>query len=288
MTKILLPVRHYLPDILQSAFLALIMFAFCGNLIAAALLMLLGDSVSFEIKVFISDIISFVPALAFAVAASSRNARRAVAACSESGQACGDAGPESKSAHGKGTAVVYGLLAVLVIALQVLLEPLSVFVDTPEYLESLIEQMTNGGIISFFAIAVLPAFFEEYLFRGIILRGLLSKYAPSLAIIVSSLLFAIVHFNVFQAIPAFVIGCVMGWVFWKTGSICMTMFMHFANNGFSFMVSRLSRSYFPEAEYSWEIIENTAVSVILYIFMFALAAAIILFLNKKLTVRNNG
>ena len=74
-----------------------------------------------------------------------------------------------------------------------------------------------------------------------ILRGLLyeSKIKPFWAIVISSVFFAIIHMNPWQAIPAFILGCLFGYVYYKTGSLKLTMLMHFANNTMALVAARI-------------------------------------------------
>lgn len=76
-------------------------------------------------------------------------------------------------------------------------------------------------------LAVLAApLLEEYLFRGMILRGLLTHYRPLVAIVSASLAFGIVHGNIRQFILAVVIGAAFGWWFTRTRSVGPGMIGH--------------------------------------------------------------
>ena len=120
-------------------------------------------------------------------------------------------------------------------ALTLLLPPM------PVWLENALKELTQGNLFAnFLCVCVAAPFFEEWLCRGMVLRGLLcNKVSPSLAIPVSALFFALIHMNPWQAIPAFLIGCLMGWVYYRTGSLKLTMGMHFVNNGLALFASRL-------------------------------------------------
>ena len=72
-----------------------------------------------------------------------------------------------------------------------------------------------------------------------ILRGLLTKMKPAWAIVLSALFFALIHFNPWQALNAFIIGLVMGYVYFKTGSLWLTMLIHFVNNGFAVICANI-------------------------------------------------
>ena len=103
------------------------------------------------------------------------------------------------------------------------------FYDT--FLETM-KQMTGGPFWSSFLVtAIFAPIFEEWMCRGVILRGLLTKMKPGWAIVISALFFAVIHMNPWQALNAFLIGVVMGYVYYKSGSLLLTMLIHFVNNG---------------------------------------------------------
>ena len=110
----------------------------------------------------------------------------------------------------------------------------------PYYLEDLLKGMTGGPLwVSLLSVSVMAPFFEEWLCRGEVMRGLLQRVKPVWAIVISAAFFAIIHLNPWQAIPAFILGCLFGYVYYKTGSLLLTMLMHCANNTFSVILSRL-------------------------------------------------
>ncbi len=101
-----------------------------------------------------------------------------------------------------------------------------------EVLMQMMKQMTGGPLwSSFLVVAIMAPVFEEWLCRGMVLRGLLTtKIKPVWAIVISALFFALIHGNPWQAMNAFLIGVLMGYVYYKTGSLKLTMLMHFVNN----------------------------------------------------------
>ena len=100
--------------------------------------------------------------------------------------------------------------------------------------------MTGGPLwASFLVVAVFAPVFEEWLCRGMVLRGLLTKMKPAWAIILSAVFFAVIHANPWQALNAFLIGLVMGYVYYKTGSLILTMLIHFINNGTAVILSNI-------------------------------------------------
>lgn len=99
-----------------------------------------------------------------------------------------------------------------------------------------LEFITLMGIMQIQALIEAPIF-EEILFRGIVLSGLLNKYKhkPKKAIVYSALVFAIVHFNIPQGINAFIGGIILGSIFYYTKSLRLSIFAHFINNFFVFL-----------------------------------------------------
>lgn len=81
-------------------------------------------------------------------------------------------------------------------------------------------------------VAVLPAFCEEFLHRGILLQG--TKHMGfKKAILLSSLLFGLLHFSIQKFFYAFVIGLILGLVSVVAKSIWPSIIIHFINNGIS-------------------------------------------------------
>lgn len=78
---------------------------------------------------------------------------------------------------------------------------------------------------------VISPILEELLFRGIILRGFLKNHSKFTSIIVSSLLFAIMHPHISQAFEAFIVGIFFAWIYIKTKSLLPNIFAHFVANG---------------------------------------------------------
>ncbi|MFQ6749765.1 MAG: lysostaphin resistance A-like protein [Clostridia bacterium] len=85
-------------------------------------------------------------------------------------------------------------------------------------------------LVALFASAVLPAFCEEFANRGMLLNGL-KKLGVKKAIVISGLLFALMHLNVGQFGYAFMVGMFFAFVCIATGSIVPGIIMHFLNNG---------------------------------------------------------
>lgn len=84
-------------------------------------------------------------------------------------------------------------------------------------------------IVDIVLVALLPAICEELVFRGTIMNGL-KKYGTTLMIVLSGLIFSIMHLSIEQSIYQFVLGMVLASVSMITGSVVASMILHFFNN----------------------------------------------------------
>lgn len=84
-------------------------------------------------------------------------------------------------------------------------------------------------ILYVIGIAVVPGIFEELFARKAII-GYGRKYGNYFALIVSALIFGLLHMNLAQGIFAFFMGLVFGIIFLKTGDIRLTIILHIINN----------------------------------------------------------
>lgn len=107
-----------------------------------------------------------------------------------------------------GTAKIIVLVSITIIAIQMgIVSPVANLIPMPEIMKDLFLELANqNGVFSFMAIVIAAPILEELIFRGIILNGLLKKYSPIKSIIVSSVLFGIVHLNPWQFVSASIIG----------------------------------------------------------------------------------
>lgn len=90
--------------------------------------------------------------------------------------------------------------------------------------------------LSLILIAFMPAFVEEFIFRGV-LFGAYKKRNPFYGMLLSAFLFGLMHMNINQFAYAFAIGFVLAMVVYATGSIVTSMLMHFVFNGNSVVLS---------------------------------------------------
>ena len=82
-----------------------------------------------------------------------------------------------------------------------------------------------------FVVMLVPAFVEECLFRGYIQRRLLERWSPSVAISVTTLLFASLHCDSLHHIIAVVpLGLITGVLAYRTNSVRASIFVHAVHN----------------------------------------------------------
>ncbi len=102
---------------------------------------------------------------------------------------------------------------------------------------------SNLGVyfLNLFVVALLPAISEELLMRGVVVSGFRER-TPAFAILVSSLIFSLMHQNPAQTIHQFLFGIVLCLVFLFSESIYIPMLLHFFNNFIAITVSTFATS----------------------------------------------
>lgn len=102
----------------------------------------------------------------------------------------------------------------------------------------------QGGLalaLTILMVAVLPAVFEELLFRGLIQRSLL-RFGERFALVVSTLLFALLHQNLAQIPTALLSGLLLGYIYLRTRRLWVVILCHFCNNLFPVLTQTVSRT----------------------------------------------
>ena len=90
------------------------------------------------------------------------------------------------------------------------------------------------------SVGLLAPLAEELVFRGAILRALLRWCSkPWVGIVLSALLFAVAHMNPAQLPHAFLIGLLLGWMYYRTDSIIPGIVYHWINNSVAYVMYNL-------------------------------------------------
>lgn len=105
---------------------------------------------------------------------------------------------------------------------------------------------------------------EEVVFRDGILRWLVRwGLSPLWAVVVSSLIFALVHGNPQQAVPAFVLGVALGMLFAKTGDLRLCLPAHIFNNSLAVILMYIPGS--DEWTHSWSLAAHILPGTLLFV-----------------------
>ena len=174
------------------------------------------------------------------------------------------------------------LLMLAVLALGVVIEPLTYFIPMPDAVKQLFESIFNNSstVDLVLSTCILAPLCEEFFCRGMMTRGMAQHGSSKKAIIWSAVIFAVIHMNPWQSIPAFVIGLLFGWVYYRTGSLWATIFMHCVNNTISVILSKTMPDMAVDS--SFIDILPTGWYIALYSVCLAITVAAILLLNKKM------
>jgi uncharacterized protein len=115
--------------------------------------------------------------------------------------------------------------------------PLTSLVPLSDRMRDVLKTLgSQNGVATFTYFVIAAPVFEELIFRGIMLDGLLSRIRPMTAILVSSLLFGVVHLNAPQFITGTVMGFFLGWVYLRSRSVGACILIHMAANLSGFMM----------------------------------------------------
>jgi len=129
-------------------------------------------------------------------------------------------------------------------------------------------------------LAVLPAFAEEFLMRGVVLNAASRKRDYSYAILITAGMFSLMHGNPIQTVHQFLLGAVLAYVVLVSKSLWAGIFLHFFNNFLSLTL-----------EYPYEaIMKNTSLGsmhvgyrYLIWIVAILLGGTLVVYLLKKFT-----
>ncbi|EGT3617213.1 CPBP family intramembrane metalloprotease [Clostridium perfringens] len=141
-------------------------------------------------------------------------------------------------------------------------------------------------------VGVTPAITEEITMRGIVLSGFefKSKHA---AAVMTGIMFGILHLNAQQFLYATVMGIILAYVVRATGSIFLSMLIHFLINSWNLILQRVTSQGVTTEDLVHQIdsIQTVAVAVKIQFFIYYLIAAVVCgllisYLIRKMEKRN--
>jgi len=100
--------------------------------------------------------------------------------------------------------------------------------------QSFIGTTNKSLLFNFLLMALVPAICEEIAFRGV-LQTLLIRWTNNfhIGILISSIIFAMLHFQFYNIIPLLILGLLLGYTIAITNNIWSTILLHFTFNSLS-------------------------------------------------------
>lgn len=111
-----------------------------------------------------------------------------------------------------------------------------IFPISEQNYQDTIQTLIKSPITSLLQVCIIAPIIEEILMRGFVLNGLKNTYGMVIALVVSSILFAILHFNMVQTLSALIVGIILGLLYIKTDCIFCCIIAHCGYNLLSYMV----------------------------------------------------
>lgn len=95
--------------------------------------------------------------------------------------------------------------------------------------------------IGFVSAAIISPIYEEIFYRGFLYRFFSSRYGVLSGMMISSIIFTVVHIPTFNTLPVnFASGLIFSWVYQKTGSVIPSILIHGIFNGIAVILTSIS------------------------------------------------
>ncbi|MCR4848774.1 MAG: CPBP family intramembrane metalloprotease [Bacteroidales bacterium] len=145
--------------------------------------------------------------------------------------------------------------------------------------ERMLQVDTFWGLLgNLLVIALIPAIGEELTFRGVLQQSLTRRCNPHVAIWLSAFIFSFIHFQFYGFLPRMFLGLILGYMFYYSGSLWISILMHFINNGTAVVVAYLD--YKGLANVDWEHFGSTS-NVALLITSLVLTVGMIVIVSRN-------
>lgn len=151
--------------------------------------------------------------------------------------------------------------------------------DSEKIVESFLKMNHLGDLLfNLLVIAIVPAIGEELLFRGYLQQSF-SKWLsnPHVAIIVTAVLFSAIHLHFQGFLPRFILGVLLGYLFYWSGSLWLPILAHFANNAQAVIFSYPT---FKADSGVYSVLSDVEVDPMMALFSFA-SVVVLLFMFYK-------
>ena len=165
--------------------------------------------------------------------------------------------------------------------------------DMQESASAMIEKFvsvdTIGGLmLNLFMIAGLAALGEELLFRSIIQTSLIKICKNAhVGILIASAIFSFIHLEFYGFVPRLILGMLLGYMFYFSGSIWIPMLMHFLNNGTVVLIYFLNNKGITNIDVDTFGQTSIPILIISIVVMIALFLFSIKYSDKERTIAGN-
>ena len=194
--------------------------------------------------------------------------------------------------------------AILVIAIMMLITPFvgillewNMMIPFPEWImqfdvnsEAIITAFLQMDTIwdlfyTILVVAVVPAIGEELLFRGYLQQKNANWLGnPHTAILITAFLFSAIHFHFQGIIPRFLLGVLLGYLFYWSNSLWLPILAHFVNNAqaviFSFPLFKIDSGVYS-------MLSETKVDPIVALFSLASVSLLLYILHQNIRIKKS-
>jgi len=192
--------------------------------------------------------------------------------------------------------------SILVIAIMLLITPFigfllewNMMIPFPDWLlssdgksEAIVEAFLNMStywdlLFTLLVVAVVPAIGEELLFRGY-LQQKFGKWFGNMhtSILITAFLFSAIHFHFQGIIPRFVLGVLLGYLFYWSQSLWLPILAHFINNAQAVLFSYPS---FKIESSAYSVLSETSVDPIMAFFSFFSVSFLLYMLHQNISIK---
>ena len=158
--------------------------------------------------------------------------------------------------------------------------------DSEKIVESFLKMTHLGDLLfNLLVIAIVPAIGEELLFRGYLQQSF-SKWLsnPHVAIIVTAVLFSAIHLHFQGFLPRFILGVLLGYLFYWSGSLWLPILAHFANNAQAVIISYPT---FKVDSGVYSVLSDVEVDPMMALFSFASVVVLLFMFYKTVSIKKD-
>jgi membrane protease YdiL (CAAX protease family) len=192
--------------------------------------------------------------------------------------------------------------ALIVIAIMILVTPIVSFllewntlINFPEWMlkydmnsEDIVLAFLNMNtywdlFFNIIVMAIIPAFGEELLFRGLLQKSLFKKIGEiHISIFITALLFSAIHLHLDGLLPRLFLGIILGYLFYWSQSLWIPIIAHFINNAMAIIFSYpFFKSFNTLQQFGFSSANQTTNTSFLSAFFSLSAVMILMFLFYK-------